>query len=350
LVESRPFAASASYSSTFNAALTKDAISGCHNSALAFRQYLAELAVVVGRVHRAARNAFLYDCVNQGLGFMRQIIPAILLAAMAVSLISCGTNTSKFAPQPLPNISGAWELIAAPTINNGSTTGIELALKEGKSFDSTSGQYQPNGQISASGTQISFVGINKGGLAFGGNCPVAGPDTSGNNLVGTISGLGGSFNFTYNENGNDFTVTGTLNGDGSSMMGTYTSPVGSNCLDGDSGAVTGLLVSKLSGTYLGQLILPDGTSHSVSATLSEGSSAALSVNLVLADNTTLSLSGPVAGNFFSVQGTFQGQAVAYYGYYQATLSNSGILTQTLYVVNAATPNQLAGVLTVPLTQ
>ena len=296
---------------------------------------------------------------------MRRHILYLLLLSAAFLLASCGRSTSKFAPQPLPNIAGAWEMIAAPATNNGTTTGIEVALKEGQVLNTTgSGSYEPDGQISASGTQISFVGLNAAGvnatnLVFGGNCAVAGSDTSGNNLTGSVSGVGGSFNFTYNENGNDFSVTATVSSDGKSMMGTYTSQSGSNCSDGASGTITGVVVPRLSGTYLGQLCQPLGSSclgaqDVATATLSQkGTTLTISLALTGADNSTLTLSGPVAGNFFSVQGTFQGQPVAYYGYYQTFLEtdNNGVVNdiQNLYLANTASPAQLAGLLTVPLS-
>jgi hypothetical protein len=290
----------------------------------------------------------------------RILLPVALLAAVSL-LASCGNKSATGDPQPLPNIAGAWEMIAAPATYNGKTTGIEVALKEGTTLiTSGMGGYAPNGQVSASGTQIAFMGINVSGIntdsfVFGGNCPITGPDTNANNLAGGVT-AGGQFNFTYDENGNDFSVNAMLSADGQSLMGSYTSQAGSNCADGDSGTITGLIVPKLSGTYLGKLCSPSdstcsGSPDSANATLSEKGSV-LNVSLVLTgtDNTTLSLSGTVAGNYFSVQGTFQGQTVAYYGYYQETFDPSDGLNdiQTIYLANVASPSQLAGQLTVPL--
>jgi len=292
---------------------------------------------------------------------MKRIILSVLLAGTS-ALVGCSGNSSTSDPQPLPNIAGQWEMIASPNSANGTSTGVELSLKEGQMLiTSGSGSYEPNGQVSASGTQIAFVGINATGpttdnFVFGGNCPVAGPDTGGNRLVGSVSGVGGSFNFTYTENGNDFTVTGNIAADGKSMTGTYTSQAGSNCSDGDSGVIIGLVVPKLAGTYLGQLCQPADPSCSAAkdnatATLKQKGNT-LTVNLVLSgvDNATLSLTGPVSGNFFSVQGTFQGQPIAYYGYYQALLDSADGLydIQNIYLANSASPTQLSGTLTVPI--
>ncbi len=291
---------------------------------------------------------------------MTRIFLSILLLSTGLALLGCGGNgASKFAPQPLPNIAGAWEITAVPNVNNGTSTGIEVALKEGQVFSNSAGGYVPNGQVSASGTQISFVGINTAGFVLTGtaNCPVPGPDTNGNNLAGSLSGIGGPFNFSYTENGNDFNVTATLSSDGTNFLGTYASQPGSNCTD--SGTITGVIVPKLSGTYLGQLCQPlDGpcqapTKDSATVTLSQ-SGTTLTVSMVLtgADNTTFTVSGPVAGNAFSVQGTFQGQAVAYFGYYQALFdSTDGLFDiRNIYLVNTAAPSQLAGQLTIPITQ
>lgn len=292
---------------------------------------------------------------------MKKALFLLALSAALSLLAACGSKSATGDPQPLPNIAGSWEMIAVPATYNGKTTGIELALKEGQTLITTGmGGYAPNGQVSASGTQIAFMGINVSGVntysfLFGGNCPLAGPDTSGNNLVGIVT-ADGAFNFTYNENGNDFTVNAMVSADGQSLMGTYTSQAGSNCADGDSGTITGLVVPKLSGTYLGNLCSPtddscSGSKDSANATLSQKGTT-LNVSLVLSgtDNTTLTLSGPVAGNFFSIQGTFQGQAISYYGYYQETFDPSDGLNdiQTIYLANTASPSELAGQLTVPL--
>jgi hypothetical protein len=285
---------------------------------------------------------------------MKSIFYFVLLAGAACALVSCGSGSAaKFAAQPMPNIGGAWEFIALPSVSSGNSTGIEVALKEGTSFQS--GYYQYNGQLSASGAQIAFVGVNQSGVAFGGNCPGFGPDTSGNNLAGSISGVGGTFNFTYTENGYDFTVTGTLSADGKSMTGTYASASGSGCPD--SGTINGLQVSKLAGTYTGKLCEPldsacaAGAKDVATVTLSQ-SGTTLTVNMVLTgvDNTSFSLTGPVAANYFSAQGTFNGQTVVYDGYYLATVSSTGATTQTLYLANAtsdASQPAHAGTLTVP---
>jgi hypothetical protein len=79
----------------------------------------------------------------------------------------------------------------------------------------------------------------------------------------------------------------------------------------------------------------------VTATATENSSGLLSLNLALAgtDNTTLTLTGPVTGNAFLLQGTVQGQPVVYSGYYE--LINN---IPSLYLVNAtdsASPNYVA---------
>ena len=121
----------------------------------------------------------------------------------------------------MPNISGSWEFIAASSTNPGYSTRIEVALKEGQVF--VDGNYAENGQISASGPQINFVGLTPtGGIVFGGNCAAA-TDNTGNSLSGIISGFAGSMNFTYTENGNVFNVTATLDAGGQSIdSGAYT--------------------------------------------------------------------------------------------------------------------------------
>jgi hypothetical protein len=299
------------------------------------------------------------------------------LVAMAIALVSC-SGRSSIPPGPIPNVSGSWEFIAASSTNPGYSTGIEVALREGQVFEN--GNYQENGQISATGQQISFVGFVAGAqpsdpaeIVFGGNCAAASNNT-GNSLSGSISGVGASMNFTYTENGNVFNVSAILDASGQSLdSGTYTeqaapaggsngacNPSTGNNTVLDTGTITGKIVSKLSGTYTGQICEPlDDTScanapDSATATLSQSGST-LSVNLLLSgvDNTSFTLTGPVTGNAFFVLGTFEGQTLAYYGYYELTYDSldNAFDIQTLYLVNATNPSQpaYAGSLTVPQT-
>jgi len=298
------------------------------------------------------------------------------LLALAVALVSC-SGGSPIPAQPIPGISGSWEFIAASTTNPGYSTGIEVALKEGQVF--VNGNYAENGQLSASGQQISFVGFTPGpslnsppNVAFGGNCAPATTDP-GNSLSGSISGVGGSMNFTYTENGNVFNVTAVLDANGQSLdSGTYTeqaAPAGQSngACDGssntviDMGTIIGKIVSKLSGTYTGQVCQPLDTActnppDAATATLSQ-SGTTLTVNLLLSgtDNTSFTLTGPVTGNAFFVQGTFDGQAVSYNGYYELTydsLTNANDIP-SLYFENAAcsapNPQSCGNLLTVPQT-
>jgi len=288
-----------------------------------------------------------------------KLIVWIALLVVSGALISCGGNTSSVVGQPIPNIAGSWEFIASSS--NGSITGIEVALAEGQVL--VNGMPQPDGQITASGTQIAFVALDPTTLnatAFGGNCL---PITSVNNLgPGSVTALNAPINFTFTENGNVFNVAGTLSGDGKSILNaTYTAQSGNTCSD-PGGSITGAVVSKLSGTYTGQMCPPASTScqsvsdftDNVTATVSENSSGTLTLSLLLSgtDNTNFTLSGPVTGNAFSLQGTFQGQTLTYYGYseqiFDSTLQTN---VPSLYLVNATTAAQpnYVGTLSVPQT-
>ncbi len=272
---------------------------------------------------------------------MKKILfPAFLLVA-AVTIISCSNPNLASSPSSatIPNVSGSWEFILNSTTQPGYSTGLEAALQEGQTLNSSSGIYTYNGQISASGAQLNFVGFTPSNqIVFGGNCTPA-ADNTGNTLTGSISGTGGSMNFSFTESGNEFSVTATLDPSGTFIdSGTYTAQSGSTCTD--SGTISsGMIVPKLSGMYSGSLLVNENTDNAT-ATLSESSSN-LTMDLVLtgADNTTLSLTGPVTGNEFQVQGTYQGIALTYYGYFEAT-------TQTLYLSTTANPSQKAGLLTV----
>lgn len=299
----------------------------------------------------------------RGVVFMKRAFLLFPLMAVAIVLISCSGGSSSRTAAALPNVSGPWEIITTSSQNPGYSTRIEVSLQEGQML--VNGAYAPNGEISASSLQMNFVGFTPAGsILFGGNCSPA-SNNPGNSLSGSISGLASSMNFTYAENGNVFTVTATLDGNGQSIdNGTYTeqpaqagqsnggcNPFGSgneNVLD--TGTVVGQIVPKLSGIYSGKMCQPldtlcaDNTPDTATATLSE-SGATLSIDLVLtgADNTSFTLAGPVTGNAFFVQGTFQGQSVAYYGYNSA----NGLSTPTLYLVNATNSAQTtyAGTLT-----
>jgi hypothetical protein len=253
---------------------------------------------------------------------MMRAISAIFLLGLSVVLVSCSDGKSMTGNPAIPSVAGTWEFLAVSN-NGGATTGIEVALQEGTVL--VDGMSEPSGNVSATGVnQITFVCIDTttGDLiSFGGNCvgPSGTCSAAGvNSLSGTASAIGGPFIFTYNENGNAFTVTGMLGSDGQSLVtGTYAEQTGSGCKD--SGSVTGLLVPKLTGTYTGQMTLPDGTADSVTATLSE-SSGSLTVAIVGtgAEATNFNLSGAVTGNAFALQGQFNGQPVTYNGYYEVT--------------------------------
>jgi hypothetical protein len=290
---------------------------------------------------------------------MRRIVAPGLLLTLATALVSCSSSSKSGMPAALmPAVAGSWEFILNSTTTPGQSTGMEVALQEGQTLEASgSGQYVYNGQISASGAQINFVAFTPGAgqnsppnIVFGGNCAPA-ADNTGNSLTGSISGVGGSMNFTFTENGNVFNVTATLDASGTFIdSGTYTAQSGSAC--NDSGTISsGKIVPKLSGTYTGQLLVNENNDNAT-ATLSESGAGTLTVNMVLsgADNASFTLTGPVTGNAFSVQGTFAGTTLAYYGYYELTADSSGTLdVSSLYLVNAASPTQQAGLLTVPQT-
>jgi hypothetical protein len=268
---------------------------------------------------------------------------------MSLVLLSCGGSGKPLGNAPLPSIAGAWEFQAASNTNTSGFTGIEVALKEGQTL--VNGVQQPNGQISAAGaSQIAIVSVDpvSATVVFGGSCQISG---SGNyNLIGSVQTLGGPLSLTYTENGNVFNVTATLSGDGKSINGTYTSASDSTCTD--SGTITGTALPKLTGTYVGQFTLPDGTSESVTVTLSENSSSVLTANLV-ASTTNFTLSGSVTGNAFVAQGTFQGQQVTYEGYFGVQVVDPVTLLTVngIYFVNATNEAQpaYAGTLIPPST-
>jgi hypothetical protein len=313
---------------------------------------------------------------------MRRMVVSALLSALAAIFTACSSSKTP-AVAPMPNIAGPWEFIASSTSSPGYSTGIETALQEAQVFSTQTGTFVSTGQISAGGAQVNFLALNglKNGvpstIGFAGNCTAATIDpttgvTSGNSLTGSITGLAGSMNFTYVESGNVFMVTGDLSADGKSMTGTYTEQAaqtgntnGTCNGDGtilDQGNITGTVVSKLSGTYTGKICEPldsscaAGAKDSATATLSESSSGILTFSVVLTgvDNASITLQGPVTGNFVSVQGTFDGQTVVYDGY-EENIPSGNFIVPTLYLanvdINGATPTATyAGTLIVPQSQ
>lgn len=257
---------------------------------------------------------------------MRRIIVSTVTVLSSAALISCATsgNTS-YTPTP-SSIAGSWEFVASSSTSAGTMTGIEVALTEGTV--QVNGINQPDGNISAAGgNQIAFISLNTAPkVQFVPNCP----GTGVNSLAGTVANPGGPVNFAYTENGNVFNVTAVLSTDGNTITGTYAPETGNPCVD--SGTIVGTKIGKITGTYNGQLTLPDGTSPAVdgSATQSGGTLTLTVTNTT--NNAGFSLNGPVMGNEFSVQGTYQGQLSAYYGYYEVVKG-----TPTLYMANAANP-------------
>lgn len=269
---------------------------------------------------------------------LSEITAAVIALLVCASVLSCGGNSRSISAPPIPGIAGPWEFIAVSN-DNSYITGIEVALKEGQVL--VNGVAQPNGQISANSTQIAFVSLDNvsqtlNATGFGGPC---GTSTLANNSLGpgTVSAPAGSMTFSFTENGVVFNVTGTLSGDGQSFLnGSYTQS-GTACAD-SGGTITGAVVPKLTGMYAGQVCQPSSstctnTPDTATATLSESSSGTLTLTLAFTggpdSGANLTLTGPVTGNAFSVSGTFQGQLVTYYGYYELVKNVASV-----YLVNA----------------
>jgi len=268
----------------------------------------------------------------------------VALLFVCASLLSCG-NKSSITASPIPGIAGAWEFVAVSN-NNGYVTGIEVALQEGQVL--VNGFPQPNGQLSANSTQIDFVSLTNvsqpyNATGFGGPC---GATASANNSFGpgTVIAPDAPMNFTFTANGIVFNATGTLSGDGQSFVGTYAQS-GTVCAD-SGGTITGTTVPKLTGTFAGKMCPPTNNTNNVScssssldtvnpASVSE-SSGTLALTLTITAGpdagANLTLHGPVSGNSYTVTGTFAGQLVTYYGYYEIVGSSP-----TLYMLNAVDP-------------
>jgi len=141
----------------------------------------------------------------------------------------------------------------------------------------------PDGNITANSDQISFVSLLPNSLnvsEFGGPCQ----STPGNSsLTGTVTSPDSQVQFTFTENGNVFKVTGTLSGDGKSLLkGTYTpdtrSGTSNACTADSGGSITGYMVARITGNFSGQMCALGDTSapcqpnDTATATASENSS------------------------------------------------------------------------------
>lgn len=233
----------------------------------------------------------------------------LLFVGSLLLLAGCGgsSGTSPITtPTPITQMAGPWEIKATSEQQTGFSTSIEANLQQTDA--TTSGS---SATISATGAdQLVLIGHHpSGGLFFGGLCPGA----TAENLTGTLS-TANALTLTLTEGAAIYTVAATVDSDGKSLTGTYAFSSGS-CAD--SGTLTGVQVAALAGTYTGTLHFPNGHQDLASATLTEGVPSSFTVDLTLtgADNATVALTGLVVGNVFSVQGTLDGAAVSYYGYY-----------------------------------
>jgi hypothetical protein len=291
----------------------------------------------------------------------------VLMAFAALGLSSCGGGRG-YQPTLYPSMAGQWEFVAASTQTPGIQTNVETNLQQPQTL--VNGVYQPTNTLSAAGSQqITFLGVAAAApnqvpnITFVGNCPGSGA----NSITGTID-ANYNVSLSYSQNGNVFNANGTLSSDHKSILGTYTSQAGSAC--NDSGTFIGTSATKLGGMYTGALCPPGASScqfpqeatDNATATVSQSGST-VTVNMVLTgqDNTSFSLTGPVTGNAFSVQGTFsiggQPQTVTYDGYYELTFDcvTQAVDLPSLYLVNTAVigSGNLFGqvaLLTVPVNQ
>jgi len=279
-----------------------------------------------------------------------------LLISLAIT-VSCAGNSKSITTSPTPNIAGPREFVAISQTSAGIgvVTGIEVALSEGQVLEN--GLNLPDGNITANSDQISFLSLAPNSLNitdFGGPCLSTPGDSS---LTGTVTSTDATVQFTFTENGNVFKVTGTLSGDGKSLLnGTYAPDISSGtinaCTADSGGSISGNMVGRITGNVSGQICAFGDTSSScqpndtATATASESSSNTLTLNLMLTgvDNTALTLTGPVTGNSFTLQGTVQGQIVTYYGYYE-TVNN----VPSIYLADATNPSSpnYVGTLTIP---
>lgn len=242
----------------------------------------------------------------------------LALTVLLVLTVAC-SGSNKLTSPP---VSGAYEFVVTSNVTGGVTL-VEANL-------TASGN-----QTSASGpTQAQVLTFEKKTWYVNGICPGS---TPGQNAVSADT-AGNDIALTFNEGGNIFGGTGVLTG--TEITANY-SVSGSTCPDlvgvigyppgFDSGGIVGNQVPKLTGTFVGQLNLPNGLDNAA-FTLVENSDQTLNVTANLTgtvDNGTFTLTGSAIGNIMLVSGSVSGQTLSLFGYFDRAGAYTGMVNSIL---------------------
>jgi hypothetical protein len=247
-----------------------------------------------------SRNAFLFACGGNVKSLW------ILLLAGTLMLSACGSSNSSSGSQGNGALAGNWQFTVASPSDQSFIGGVQGGFLLQNNSTVT-------GQLAYS---VSFPSAQAGGIATvcnSGSAPI----------TGTISGQGVTLAVTTGTQ--NFSFTGTLSSDGSTMTGTYSSTAGSMVNGTPCGtAQTGLqwsaiLVPPLTGTITGSFHSTGGAAglfnqdFVVTGSLAQGpnigaSNATITGNLSFVNQTTNLSNYPCFGNAL-VNGQISGNTV-----------------------------------------
>jgi hypothetical protein len=255
----------------------------------------------------------------------RMIKRSTLLALVLAFTTACGGKNRLISST---GVSGPYELVVTSSVT-GDVTLVEANFKAQGSQSSANGP-----------DQVQILTLEKKTWYLNGVCHGA---TPGENSVSTeVSD--NNVALTVNEGGSAFTGQGVLTG--LTITGNY-AITGSTCpaLIGeigyppgtDSGGVVGNQVPELAGTFVGTMVLPNGTDNAA-LTLNEATGHALAVSAKLTgpvDNGTFSFTGSAVGNVMFVSGSVNGQNLSLFGYYDRAGTFTG-MPNSILVFNYST--------------
>ena len=279
---------------------------------------------------------------------MNKLTFVLATCLLLIGMEGCGagTSNSNSNKQVTPgSMAGAWDFtLSSAQFSNGS----ELVALEAILAQDNSGNLSATGPATATGpsgnvfmgflsgtsdANVTDLGIDFLGAACGGN------DDGTRKLTGTINSSN-QVSITFSRGGpQTFTITGTLNASATPpFSGTFKITAPGCGSDGDTGTVSAVLASSVTGNYAGTPF--NASNQNVAFTLTAGSNNSFTGSGTDSVNGTFSLSGTSVGNGVTVTSTdSSGHASTLVGYYDPQLGARGsVLTNFLQPTASSCPN------------
>lgn len=268
----------------------------------------------------------------------------LLLAGMAGC--GAGTSNSNSNKQVTPgSMAGSWDFtLSSAQFANGS----ELVALEAILAQDNSGNLSATGPATATGpsgnvfmgflsgtsdANVTDLGIDFLGAACGGN------DDGTRKLTGTINSSN-QVSIAFSRGGpQTFTITGTLNASATPpFSGTFKITAPGCGSDGDTGTISGVLASAVTGNYAGTPF--NSSNENIAFNLNAGANNSFAGNGTDSVNGPFTLSGTSVGNGVTVTSTDSGGKVTtLVGYYDPQLGAKGSVLANFVVPNASScPN------------